>query len=104
MELLDIVEEKGGEQQVDNDRCGGYGVPDDTVPWEREKLLMDESRMDKECRLAHRGAELQWEGEQGVGNALDERHNSVLSLHSPLGLKTYGAYSWAIIRPFPPEA
>lgn len=68
MELLDIVEQKGGEQQVDNQCCGGCGVPDDTVPWEREKLLMDESRMHKECRLACRGAGLQWEGEQGVGN------------------------------------
>lgn len=68
MELLDIVEQEGGEQQADDQCCGGCRVPDDTVPWEREESLTDERKMRKECRLAHGGAGLRWEGEQGVGN------------------------------------
>lgn len=68
MELLDIVEQEDGEQQVDDQCCGGCRVPDDTLPWEREKLLTDERKIHKEFRLACGGAGLRWEGEQGVGN------------------------------------
>lgn len=42
MELLDLVEQEGGEQQVDDEYGGGCRVPGDMVPWERTKLLMDE--------------------------------------------------------------
>lgn len=40
------------------------------MPWGREKLLRDERKLCRECRLARGGAGLRWEGGQSVGNVL----------------------------------
>jgi len=66
VELLDLVEQEDGEQQVDDQCGGGCRVPDDRVPWEKEKLLTDERKTRTERRLARGGAGLWWEGGQGL--------------------------------------